>query len=105
MSGVNSDVYVAATTKSIGFAGKTVVVQGDALGMAGIQFTSGQHRLYLADKMWKYHIQLRTFGVTKLTGDTGPVSQIVQLVALLHQTCSQARRDISLQAPCGVVYL
>ncbi|KNB80952.1 hypothetical protein ACU27_22375 [Klebsiella variicola] len=98
-------MYVAATAKSIGFADETVVVQGDAVGMTGIQFTSGQHRLYLADKMWKYHIQLKTFFVTKLTGDTSPVSQIVQPIALLHQTCSQARSDIPLQAPCSVAHL
>ncbi len=50
MSGVNGDVYVAETAKGIGFAGETVVVQGDAVGMARIHFTSGQHRFHLADK-------------------------------------------------------
>jgi len=67
-----------------------------------IHFISGQHRLHLADKMWKCDIQLEAFGITKLTGDTGTVSQIVQPVALLYQTCSQARRDIPLQSPCDI---
>ncbi|KSY23015.1 hypothetical protein APU00_06780 [Klebsiella pneumoniae] len=88
LSEINGDVYVAATTKGIGFAGETVVVQGDTVGMAGIHFTNGQHRFHLTDKMWKYDIQLQDFGITKLTGDTCSVNQIVQPVALLHQTCS-----------------
>ena len=78
MSGVNGDVYVAATAKGIGFAGETIVVQGDTVGMARIHFTSGQHRLHLADKMWEYFIQLQRFCVTEFTGNTGPISQIVQ---------------------------
>lgn len=42
LSGVNGDVYVAATAaKSIGFAGETVVVQGDAVGVLGTEFTGG----------------------------------------------------------------
>jgi formylmethanofuran dehydrogenase subunit C len=44
---VNGDVYVAATAKGVGFTGKTVVVQGDAVGMAGAEFTGGQHRFHL----------------------------------------------------------
>jgi hypothetical protein len=52
--------------------------------MARIHFTSGQHRFHLTDKMRKYDIQLQAFGVTELTGDTGPVTQIVQSVALLN---------------------
>lgn len=84
MSGVNGDVYVAVTAKGIGFAGETIVVQGDTVGMARIHFTSSQHRLHLADKMWECHIQLKTFCFAELTGDTGPVSQIVQPVSLLY---------------------
>ena len=41
MGGVNGDVYVAATAKGIGFAGETVVVQGDAVGVLGTEFTGG----------------------------------------------------------------
>lgn len=74
MGGVNGDVYVAATAKGIGFAGETIVVQGDAVGMARIHFTSSQHRFHLADKMRECHIQLKTFCFAELTGDTGPVS-------------------------------
>lgn len=59
MGGVNGDVYVAATAKGIGFAGETIVVQGDTVGMARIHFTSRQHRFHLADKMWECHIQLK----------------------------------------------
>ncbi|OKB49429.1 hypothetical protein A9F08_20165 [Klebsiella pneumoniae] len=77
MSGVNGDVYIAATAKGIGFAGETIVVQGETVGMARIHFTSSQHRLHLADKMRECHIQLKTFCFAELTGDTGPVSQIV----------------------------
>ncbi len=68
------------------------MVQGETVGMAGIHFTSGQHRFHLTDKMWKYDIQLQAFGITKLTGDTCPVSQIVQSVALLHQTGARTGR-------------
>lgn len=105
MSGINGDVYVAATTKGIGFAGETVVVQGDAVGMPRIHFTSGQHRFHLADKVRECFIQLPAFGVTEFTGDAGPVSQIMQLVPLLYQTGSQTRRGIPLQAPCNVAHL
>jgi len=51
VSGVNGDVYVAATAKYIGFAGETVVVQGDTVGIARIYFTSGQYQFHLTDKM------------------------------------------------------
>ena len=67
MSGVNGDVYVAATAKGIGFAGETIVVQGDTVGMARIHFTSSQHRFHLADKMRECHIQLKTFCFAELT--------------------------------------
>lgn len=80
MSGVNGDVYVAVTAKGIGFAGETIVVQGDTVGVERVHFTSGKHRLHLADKIRKDHIQLMTFRFAELTGDTGPVSQIVQAV-------------------------
>lgn len=50
MSGVNGDVYVVVAAQGIGFAGETIVVQGDTVGMARIHFTSSQHRLHLADK-------------------------------------------------------
>ena len=75
------------------------MVQGDAVGMLGAEFTGGQHRFHLADKVWECVIQLPAFGVTEHTGDAGPVSQVVQPVALLYQTGSQARRDSPLQAP------
>ncbi len=81
MSGVNGDVYVAATAKGIGFAGETVVVQGNTVGMARIHFTSGQHRFHLADKTCEYFIQLQRFCVTEFTGNAGPISQIVQPVS------------------------
>jgi hypothetical protein len=71
--------------------------------MLGAEFTGGQHRFHLADKVRECFIQLPAFGVTELAGDAGPVSQIMQPVALLHQTGSQARRDIPLQAPCDVL--
>ncbi|KTS15519.1 hypothetical protein RSA31_19895 [Pantoea dispersa] len=99
MSGVNGDVYVAATAKGIGFAGETIVVQGDTVGMARIHFTSSQHRFHLADKMRECHIQLKTFCFAELTGDTGPVSQIVQPVSLLYQTSDKARCHITIQTP------
>lgn len=41
-----NDLNVSASAVE---AGKTVVVQGNAVGMTGIQFASGQHRLYLTD--------------------------------------------------------
>lgn len=99
---INGDVHVTATAKGVGFADKTVVIQGDAVGVLGADFTGGQHRFHLADKVRECFIQLPTFGVTECTGDTGPVSQIMQPVPLLHQTNSQARRDIPLQTPCDV---
>jgi hypothetical protein len=34
--------------------------------MAGIQFTGGQHRFHLADKVRECFIQLPAFGVTEL---------------------------------------
>ncbi|AHW85595.1 hypothetical protein J415_00105 [Klebsiella michiganensis HKOPL1] len=99
MSGVNGDVYVAVTAKGIGFAGETIVVQGDTVGMARIHFTSSQHRLHLADKMWEYFIQLQRFCVTEFTANAGPVSQIVQSVSLLYQTSAKERRHITIQPP------
>ncbi|KNC95651.1 hypothetical protein GM31_23185 [Trabulsiella odontotermitis] len=99
MNGVNGDVYVAATTKGIGFAGETVVVQGDTVGMARIHFTSGQHRFHLADKTCEYFIQLQRFCVTEFTGNAGPISQIVQPVSLLYQTSTKARCHITIQSP------
>ena len=98
LSGIDGDVYIAATAKGVGFAGEIIVVQGDAVGMAGIQFIGGQHRLHLADKVRECFIQLTAFDVTEFTGDAGPVSQIVQPIALLHQSGSKAWRDIPLQA-------
>lgn len=102
--GVNGDVYVAATAKGIGFAGKTIVIQGNTVGVTGIQFSRGQHGFHLADKVREYFIQLPAFGATELTDDAGPVSQIMQPVTLLHQTGSQVWRDIPLQAPCDVAH-
>ncbi|KZR18557.1 hypothetical protein A3N54_09860 [Klebsiella aerogenes] len=99
MSGVNGDVYVAATAKGIGFAGETVVVQGDTVGKARIHFTSGQHRFHLADKTREYFIQFQIFYVTEFTGNADPVSQIVQSVSLLYQTSAKARRHITIQSP------
>ena len=53
--------------------------------------------------MRKCHIQLKTFSFAgRITGETGPVNQIVQPVALPHQTCSQAWRDIPQQSPCDI---
>ncbi|KLV81250.1 hypothetical protein SK39_01715 [Citrobacter sp. BIDMC107] len=97
MSGVNGDVYVAVTAKGIGFAGETIVVQGETVGMARIHFTSSQHRLHLADKMWEYFIQLQRFCVAEFTGNAGPVSQIVKSVSLLYQTSAKARCHITIQ--------
>lgn len=51
------------------------MVQGDAVGMLGAEFTGGQHRFHLADKVWECVIQLPAFGVTEHTGDAGPVSR------------------------------
>ncbi|KDX43981.1 hypothetical protein AD26_0777 [Escherichia coli 2-156-04_S4_C3] len=75
------------------------------MGMLGADFTGGQHRFHLADKVRECFIQLPAFGVTESTGDAGPVSQVVQSVTLLHQTGSQARRDSPLQAPCDIAHL
>ena len=99
MSAVNGDVYVAVTTKGIGFAGETIVVQGGTVGMARIHFTSSQHRFHLTDKMRECRIQLKTFCFAELTGDTGPVSQIVQSVSLLYQTSAKSRCHITIQTP------
>jgi len=96
---VNGDVYVAATAKGIGFAGETVVVQGDAVGMARIHFTSGQHRFHLADKTWEYFIQLQRFCVTEFTANAGPVNQIVKSISLLYQTSAKARCHMTIQTP------
>ncbi|KMK38803.1 hypothetical protein AN412_26065 [Klebsiella pneumoniae] len=75
------------------------MVQGDAVGIARIHFTSGQHRFHLADKTWEYFIQLQRFCVTEFTGNADPVSQIVQSVSLLYQTSAKARRYITIQSP------
>jgi hypothetical protein len=84
LSGVNSDVHVAATAKGVGFAGKTVVVESDTVMVTGDQFTSGQHRFHLADKVWKCVIQFEAFRIAEIAHQTSPVSQIMQPVAFLN---------------------
>ena len=80
------------------------MVQGNAVGMVGAEFTGGQHRFHLADKVRECFIQLPAFDVTELAGDAGPVSQIMQSVAFLHQTGSQAQCNLPLQAPSRVAH-
>lgn len=60
------------------------MVQGDAVGVVGAEFTDGQHRFHLADKVRECFIQLPAFGVTESTDDASPVSQIMQPVAGRH---------------------
>ncbi|KGM26976.1 hypothetical protein KS18_17490 [Photorhabdus luminescens] len=84
MSGVNSDVHIAATAKGVGFAGKTVVVESDTVMVAGDKFTSGQHRFHLADKVRKCVIQFEAFRIAEVAHQTSPFSQIMQPVAFLN---------------------
>lgn len=79
------------------------MVQGNAVGMVGAEFTGGQHRFHLEDKVRECFIQLPAFDVTELAGDAGPVSQIMQSVAFLHQTGSRAQCNLPLQAPVGLL--
>ncbi|AEG95465.1 hypothetical protein EAE_02650 [Klebsiella aerogenes KCTC 2190] len=57
MSGINSDVYVAATTKGISFAGQPIVIQGDTVLMLGRNFSAGEHQLQLLEYQRKGLIQ------------------------------------------------
>jgi hypothetical protein len=84
LCGINGDVYVTTTTKRIGFAGKTVVVESDTVMVTGDQFTSDQHRFHLADEVWKCVIQFEAFRIAEIAYQTSPVSQIMQPVTFLN---------------------
>ncbi|KUT60555.1 hypothetical protein AWF01_26110, partial [Escherichia coli] len=60
--------------------------------MAGIQFTAGEHEFQLFHQQWKGLVQMVCIRVAELPSDTGAVGKVMQLIALLHQTCPETGR-------------
>lgn len=77
------------------------MVQRDAVLMTRIKLTGNQHQLQLLQQYGKRLVKLAGFSLTKLSGDPGPVGQIMEAVAFLHQTSTQLRGDAVLQASFG----
>ncbi|GCZ64129.1 hypothetical protein HmCmsJML175_01026 [Escherichia coli] len=71
--------------------------------MAGIQFTAGEHEFQLFHQQRKGLVQMIRIRVAKLPPDTGAVGKVMQLIALLHQTCPETGRHGAGEPPPGAV--
>ena len=96
LSRVNDNIDVATGTERISFAGQPIVIQRDTVLMPGREFSAGEHQLQLLDYQRKGLIQVLHVIVAKSTVESGPVSEKMQAVALLHQTSSKTGCDRTL---------
>lgn len=96
---INSDINVAKGAECVRLAYEPVVVQRDAVSMAGIEFAAGQHQLQLFHDERKRLVKLAGLRIREFACDIGTVSEIMQPVAFLYQPCTEARGDITFQSP------
>ena len=84
--------------EGVGLAGQPFCIERDTVLMAGSEFTAGEHQFKLFEQQWKCLVEMR---VAELSGDAGPVSEIMQTVARLHQPCAKTGRDTAFKPPLG----